>query len=87
MATRPAFQRRHFRAVAEIIRRARLRPNDDITETLDDIEEDFADLFRESNPRFSAPKFYAACDPTYNVVEHHTQAVAVPLIRKGGDHA
>jgi hypothetical protein len=64
MSARPAFQRRHYRAVAEIIRRARLRPNDDVAEAINDIEQDLADLFR-ANPRFDAPRFYAACDPTY----------------------
>jgi hypothetical protein len=65
MATRVKFQRRHFAAIAEIIRQARLRPNDDVAETIDDIEQDLADLFRADNPRFEAPRFYAACDPTY----------------------
>jgi hypothetical protein len=65
MTTRCKFQRRHFAAIAEIIRKARLRPNDDVAEAIDDLEQDFADLFRADNPRFEAPRFYAACDPTY----------------------
>ena len=65
MTTCCKFQRRHFAAIAEIIRKARLRPNDDVAEAIDDIEQDLADLFRADNPRFEAPRFYAACDPTY----------------------
>ncbi len=59
MSARVKFQRRHFAAVAEIIRKARMRPNDDAAEAIDDIEQDLADLFRADNPRFEAPRFYA----------------------------
>ena len=66
MAKRVTFQRRHFRAVAEILRAARAREScESVALAIDDIEESFATLFRGDNPRFDAPKFYAACDPTY----------------------
>ena len=63
MAKRPAFQRRHFKAVAEIIRKARLRPNDDIAEAIDDIEQDLADLFRADNPALRGPALLCGVRP------------------------
>ncbi len=67
MATRPNYQRRHYRQVAEIIRAARSRNKSCETAALllDEIEGEFATLFRSDNANFSAPKFYAAADPLY----------------------
>lgn len=58
---KPCFQARHFRHVAEVIRRAKLRPNDCIAEALADLEQDFADLFRSANPKFKPGRFFEAC--------------------------
>jgi hypothetical protein len=63
MATRVTFQRRHYKAMADVILRARKRPNPNITEAISDIEEDLADLFARDNGRFDRGRFYAACDP------------------------
>jgi hypothetical protein len=62
-ASRPNFQRRHHEAVAKLIARARLRPNDSVAECLSDLEHDFADLFASDNGEFRPARFYAACDP------------------------
>lgn len=62
-ALRPTFQRRHFEAVAKLIARAKLRPNDSIVECLSDLEQDFADAFKADNANFRPGTFFAACDP------------------------
>lgn len=63
MTTRPMFQRRQYAAVAKIIARAKLRPNDCVAECLDDLERDFADAFKTDNSNFRPGTFFAACDP------------------------
>ncbi len=57
------FQRRHMAAIATILRRAKLRPNDSVTECLDDLERDFADMLAKANPKFKPGRFHQACDP------------------------
>jgi hypothetical protein len=64
MSTRVKFQRRHYKALAEIVRRARARAqhNDTIAEAVADIEQDLVDLFRADNSKFSASRFIAAAN-------------------------
>lgn len=62
MAQKPKFQKRHYAAIADVLRKAALRPNDSPAEALSDLEQDFADLFRADNYKFSPGKFFAACD-------------------------
>ena len=61
-ALRPTFQRRHYEAVAKLIARAKLRPNDSAAECLSDLEQDFADAFKADNSNFRPGTFFAACD-------------------------
>jgi hypothetical protein len=60
MGKKPAFARRHYVALANIVRLARLRPNDSQGELLDDLTQDLADLFARDNPKFKREKFETA---------------------------
>lgn len=57
------FQKRHYSALATIVRIARKRPNDSVAECLLDIEADLADLFARDNPKFKRSQFLRACQP------------------------
>jgi hypothetical protein len=60
-STRNIFARRHYRAVAEILSRAKARPNDSALEAIGDIEQDFADLFDRDHCKFKRTVFHGAC--------------------------
>ena len=64
MTARTKFQRRHYQAIAEVIARARARAqhNDSPAEVVADLEQEFVDLFRADNGRFSASRFIAAAN-------------------------
>jgi len=64
MSTRTKFQRRHYTAIAKVIARARARAryNDCPVEAVADLEQEFVDLFRADNPRFSPSRFIAAAN-------------------------
>jgi hypothetical protein len=57
------FQRRHYVALAEIVRVAKLRPNDSPAEAITDLQEDLADFLAANNPSFDRDRFVAACQP------------------------
>ena len=61
---RTKFQRRHYAAVAQVIARARARAqhNDCPAECVADLEQEFVDLFRADNPKFSPSRFIAAAN-------------------------
>jgi hypothetical protein len=60
---RTKFQKRHYVALAEIVRVAKRRPNDSAGEAVLDIEQDLADLFTRDNPKFKRGTFVKACQP------------------------
>ena len=64
MTKRVAFQRRHYKAIANIIARARARAryNDSPAEVVADLEQEFVDLFQSDNARFSPSRFIAAAN-------------------------
>ena len=57
------FERRHYEAVAEVLRLARQRPNSSAAECLDDLVEDFIALFSRDNSAFRAGTFRDATEP------------------------
>ena len=74
--SRVTFQRRHYEAIADIIAKAKHRPNDTPAECLADLEQDFADLFAADNGNFRPGQFHQACDRGSQDRQ-----------RKDGDHA
>lgn len=60
--SRAAFQRRHYQAVADIVARAKARPNDCAQEAITDLQQDFADFFAGGNGRFDRERFARACE-------------------------
>jgi hypothetical protein len=60
---RTRFQKRHYVALAEIVRVAKRRPNDTASEAVADIEQDLIDLFRADNPKFKPDTFRVAATP------------------------
>ncbi len=57
------FQKRHYTAIAEIVRVAKKRPNDTAAEAVADFQQELADLFARDNPKFRRATFEAACTP------------------------
>ncbi len=58
------FTREHFEAIASALTTARrdIQAGADPDELLDILAESFADIFAESNPRFSKRAFIGACN-------------------------
>lgn len=59
----PDFQARHYCAIADALRVARLRPNDTPQEAISDLIEDLAERFACDNSKFDRAQFLRACDP------------------------
>lgn len=65
-----AFSRQHYQAIADILKKsAKGRTGE--TEIIQEIGEKLADLFVQDNPRFDAPKFYAAAGLEDSSAETH----------------
>jgi hypothetical protein len=60
--TRTTFQRRHYRAVAAVLARAKARPNDSVQECIADLAQDFGDLFASDAATFRRSLFHDACN-------------------------
>jgi hypothetical protein len=60
---RTKFQKRHYVALAEIVRVAKRRPNDTPQEAIADLERDLIDLFHSDNPKFKPDTFRVAATP------------------------
>lgn len=58
---RPTFQRRHYKALADVIVKAKKRPNDNAAEAVNDLERDLAAMLRRDNPAFPADQFHTDC--------------------------
>lgn len=60
---RVLFQKRHYTALAEILRKAKSRPSDSVEEAIADLQLDLSDLFRADDVKFKSSTFEAACNP------------------------
>jgi hypothetical protein len=78
------FQKRHYTAVAAILRRAAARPNDSVQECLADLTQDFAALFRGDNPDFQSVKFIEATTPLHNLRKQKRQTAELADTFKPG---
>lgn len=83
MKRKPAFQRRHYVALAAAIARVRaLGPHHDTpADALRDAQEAVADLLAADNPKFNRERFAAACErqattrPHVNGFQHRGREV------------
>jgi hypothetical protein len=62
---RPAFQRRQYARIADVIRRTRLLPHDSAEEAWTDLVENLADAFAADNGEFERGAFKRAADPSH----------------------
>lgn len=60
---RSKFERRHYRALADVIRRTRQLPHDSCAEAWGDLIETLCDHFASDNPNFQRGTFKRWTDP------------------------
>jgi hypothetical protein len=64
MTTRVRFQKRHYSALASVVRGARRHfTNGTATEVVSHFERELAELFASDNPEFRPATFHDACRP------------------------